>query len=298
MLTIKAAAELTGIPEATLRIWERRYGLGATHRTESGYRLYDSDSIAKLKAMQELIDSGWGASQAAHEVLANQEKNKGAGSGSSASSEITQYAQFQTLTTEFFQALSTLDQADLNSVLDRVFAKGSFEFVIDNWVVPTLQEVGTKWLTGESTIVMEHFASSSIMRRISALFEAAGQSNSGPRVLVGAPHESFHEIGILSFATAIRRRGLNTIYLGTNIPAESWAEAVISYQASAVAISVATKSDVKNAQSCVNAIRKSNRQIVISAGGPYAPELKNVDLVLNGNLIDSSSALHELLEMN
>lgn len=41
MVTIKRAAELTGVPEHTLRAWERRYGLVAPARTDGGYRLYD-----------------------------------------------------------------------------------------------------------------------------------------------------------------------------------------------------------------------------------------------------------------
>ena len=41
MFTIKRAAELTGLPVATLRAWERRYGVVAPIRSEGGYRLYE-----------------------------------------------------------------------------------------------------------------------------------------------------------------------------------------------------------------------------------------------------------------
>jgi DNA-binding transcriptional MerR regulator len=36
MYTIGHAARLTGVPAATLRVWERRYGLEHPHRTEGG----------------------------------------------------------------------------------------------------------------------------------------------------------------------------------------------------------------------------------------------------------------------
>ena len=45
MYTIKRAAEITGVPAATLRAWERRYAIIQPERTDSGYRLYDDESV-------------------------------------------------------------------------------------------------------------------------------------------------------------------------------------------------------------------------------------------------------------
>jgi DNA-binding transcriptional MerR regulator len=39
MYTIKQAAQLTGVPEGSLRAWERRYGVVVPHRTQAGYRI-------------------------------------------------------------------------------------------------------------------------------------------------------------------------------------------------------------------------------------------------------------------
>ena len=39
MYTIGRVAALTGVPVATLRAWERRYGVVEPVRTDSGYRL-------------------------------------------------------------------------------------------------------------------------------------------------------------------------------------------------------------------------------------------------------------------
>ena len=51
MYTIKHAAQLTGIPADTLRMWERRYGVVTPIRNQGGYRLYDDAAIARLTAM-------------------------------------------------------------------------------------------------------------------------------------------------------------------------------------------------------------------------------------------------------
>ena len=65
MYTIKRAAELTGIPVATLRAWERRYAVVRPERSSGGYRLYDDRALADLVLMQALVDQGWSAGQAA-----------------------------------------------------------------------------------------------------------------------------------------------------------------------------------------------------------------------------------------
>ena len=65
MYTIKGAAELTGVAAATLRAWERRYGIGAPARSESGYRLYSEANLQSLGLMRDLVDSGWAPRQAA-----------------------------------------------------------------------------------------------------------------------------------------------------------------------------------------------------------------------------------------
>ena len=61
---IKAVTEATGLPAATLRAWERRYGALSPGRTQSGYRLYSARDIAVLRWLKARIDEGVSISQA------------------------------------------------------------------------------------------------------------------------------------------------------------------------------------------------------------------------------------------
>ena len=69
MFTIKHAADVTGVPVATLRAWERRYGVVNPVRSDGGYRLYDEKSLGTIRAIRDLVAAGWSASQAAAEVV-------------------------------------------------------------------------------------------------------------------------------------------------------------------------------------------------------------------------------------
>lgn len=54
---ISVAAELSGIPVQSLRLYER-YGLLAPARSQGGTRRYSADDLARLARISELVDAG------------------------------------------------------------------------------------------------------------------------------------------------------------------------------------------------------------------------------------------------
>jgi hypothetical protein len=57
-LTLKAVSRRTGIPAATLRTWEHRYGFLRPRRSASGYRLYGEEEIARIEQVKYLVRQG------------------------------------------------------------------------------------------------------------------------------------------------------------------------------------------------------------------------------------------------
>jgi DNA-binding transcriptional MerR regulator len=57
-LTLKAVSRRTGIPAATLRTWEHRYGFLRPRRSASGYRLYGEEEIARIEQVKYLMGQG------------------------------------------------------------------------------------------------------------------------------------------------------------------------------------------------------------------------------------------------
>ena len=56
--SIGVASRLTGIRPATLRIWERRYGLVKPGRPEGKTRVYSEDDVRRLSLIKSLVDAG------------------------------------------------------------------------------------------------------------------------------------------------------------------------------------------------------------------------------------------------
>ena len=55
---IGTVARLTGLKPDTLRVWERRYGLGASHKTVSGRRQYTQSDLEHLQIVAMLVADG------------------------------------------------------------------------------------------------------------------------------------------------------------------------------------------------------------------------------------------------
>jgi hypothetical protein len=58
LYAIGTVARLTGLKPDTLRVWERRYGLGASHKSASGRRQYTQADLEHLQLVAALVGSG------------------------------------------------------------------------------------------------------------------------------------------------------------------------------------------------------------------------------------------------
>jgi methanogenic corrinoid protein MtbC1 len=268
--TIKEAALRAGIGVPLLRAWERRYGVVRPTRTPAGYRLYDDAAIDRVRAMRQLVEEGWTASQAAQHIAAGGVPAR----INDASDRTTFGPELASGDVDFGHALvesaAALDMATIEALLDDAFASGSFERVVDDRLMPALNALGDAWARGDVSVAGEHAASYAVLRRLSAAFEAAGPGSTAHQpVLVGLPAGSRHEIGALAFATALRRRGIGAIYLGADIPLESWLEAARRTGGRAVVIGIPTSADVSRAKAVAQALLEVEG-LVVAVGGPGA----------------------------
>ena len=258
MYTIKHAAEMIGVKVATLRAWERRYGLTDPERTDAGYRLYDDENLRALSTMNALVLEGWAPKQAAEEAQRRMAEPRldapwqGDGAGA---------------TEELLRAAEILDVAAVTRLLDAQFASDSPEKVIDDWLLPSLQSLGLAWASGRVSVAGEHMVSHAVVRRLSATYEAAEPLGQGPEVMIGLPPKSRHELGLLGFAVAARRVGLATTYLGADLPSDEWVAVVESRRPAALVLAASMSRDLSRLADVVEAMRAAHPDLLIAVGG-------------------------------
>lgn len=304
MYTIKQAAARSGLSVPTVRVWERRYGVVSPQRTASGYRLYDDDAIDRLTAMRHLVETeGYRPSQAAEQVLAAGADLAALVEGARAATAATNLPatpgprHSSELVASFVAAALELDVAAMEGTLDEAFAGERFEAAAEHVVFPALREIGDRWSAGELDVAMEHAASETIRRRLARFFDAAPAAGE-PDVVVGLPPGGRHEIGALAFAIAARRRGLDVVYLGADVPIASWLAAVEATGAPVAVIGTIGAPDVGAVAEVVAALRASTRPPAVALGGRRAAQVAGApgSVVLPDALEDAVNTVRRLLD--
>jgi MerR family transcriptional regulator, light-induced transcriptional regulator len=292
MYTIKQASARTGVSVASLRAWERRYHVVAPTRTDSGYRLYDDQAIATLSAMRRLVEDGWSPAAAASSLAAGEPTPPPPSSSPvTGRAEHAAHPEGAELTAAYIDAAAAVDVNAVETVLDQAFALGSFELVADTWLMPTLRALGEAWASGRVDVAGEHAASHAVMRRLSHTFAAAASQTTGPRVVVGLPSGSHHELGALAFATAARRRGLAVVYLGADLPATSWQRAVRAFPSRAAVIVVPTPADRPAAAKTAEHLVRTAPELVVAVGGGHASDLTSEVLTLPASIGEAARVI-------
>ncbi len=285
MYTIKRAAELTGISVATLRAWERRYGVVSPQRSDGGYRLYGPEDVRALAIMNSLVNEGWSAREAAAETTRRLSSRDAAGrdaptgrgqreSRAGRAAPLRPGGRYQSEDAEaFIRAAERLDSASATAVLDARFALGTFEHVVDDWLMPTLALVGDAWAQGRLTVAGEHLVSYAVQRRLAAAYEVAAGGVDGPTLLIGLPPGARHELGLLAFAVAARRAGFATVYVGADLPVEDWLRAIEARRAAGMVMAVPRNIDIATAQEIVDTVSRTRPEVVIGLGGSQQNEI-------------------------
>jgi methanogenic corrinoid protein MtbC1 len=217
--------------------------------------------------MRSLIDDGWAPSTAAGRIREMGDADVaqiiasapvGAAPGESAAPALAR---------AFVTFAADLDESGLERTLDEMFARGSFEQVASDFVMPALRALGESWESGALDVAAEHAASGAVQRRLGSAFMAAGLPRSENVVLVGLPPGGRHDLGALAFATAARRAGVAVRYLGADLPITDWLEAVQRAGARAVVIGALIPEDAVAATKVARELRAAHPRLLICFGG-------------------------------
>lgn len=244
---LKAVVRETGLKPDTLRAWERRYGVPAPQRTDSGHRLYSQHDIDTLKWLLARQDEGMSISRAVelwHRLEADglDPLATSLAPGAQRAPEVRPPlappvppaleplgapsafgagATVAGLRRAWVNACLSFDEYDAEQLLSQAFALFPAETVCLEVLQKGLADIGSGWYRGQVTVQQEHFASALALRRMEALLIATPAPTRPGRILVGCPPDEEHTFGPLLLSLLLRRRGWEVVYLGANVPIRS-----------------------------------------------------------------------------
>ena len=214
LLTVAAVARRIGVAPATLRTWDRRYGLGPSSHEAGEHRRYCPNDLAQLTLMRRLIISGVAPADAAVRAKAH--------SGSvSVENVIQDFEVREDVVDSLHRAAKSLDKNFVETLLRKDISENG---VIASWtevIVPLLFLVGDEWAATGTGIEVEHMLSEIIKRLLrEGVAEIKEPVNTQP-VLLASVGEELHCLALHALAAALAEKGIETFFLGARTPLEA-----------------------------------------------------------------------------
>lgn len=221
LLNIGAVSRMTGIPEATLRVWERRYGFPQAERSAGGHRLYSHADVAQLEWVRLRLSEGMQVNQAVRALRnATEEGAFSPNIWPSAleSGGVAIEALHRRLQQRLMRALLQHDMETANQVIGDAHGYCTMEEIILEILLPTFNAIGEAWEHGEIDVATEHLATNHLRHHLLLCIRLGPPPFSvRPVVLACAPGE-LHEGSLLMIGALLRRLRWPILYLGQTLP--------------------------------------------------------------------------------
>jgi DNA-binding transcriptional MerR regulator len=253
---IGALARRLGVAPATLRDWERRYGIGSGGRSAGGHRRYRPADIARIEHMRRLVLDGMPPGEAARAALASEsaaepaqgepaqgepvreeavrgepvreepvreEPDRAAwGAGGRSLPLPGQLPQARGLA----RAALALDGPAIAGLLDRALDSSGVVATWERLAVPVLTAVGERTATSGTCIEVEHLLSTQLLAALAARVSRLAEPLNARTVLLACADDEEHSLPLYALAAALAERGVRTTMLGARTPPPALADAI------------------------------------------------------------------------
>jgi len=183
-MNIQAVARRTGIPSATLRKWEQRYGVLTPERTAGSHRRYTERDVLRVEWLKARIEEGYRIGEAARLLGGYSDAPRLDAEG---------------LVEELVAGAVSPDPPRVVSAVDQAFALFPTEHAVTEVIAPALRRIGELWEQGEATVAQEHQLTG-IPERIQTTAGVGHDQNPGSQGMHD-PHGERHLAKAVAFVT-------------------------------------------------------------------------------------------------
>ena len=257
-LSVAAAARRLGVAPATLRTWDRRYGVGPTDHTPGRHRRYSPDDLARLDVMHHALVRGATPAEAAAHALTvpaprrdaaratpdPPEDAPGAGPGDDPARERETFwtgddpIRARSGGTALRlpgagwrarglgRAALALDTHTVRELLTESIAQTGLQATWDDVARPVLAAVAQRWVETGAGIEIEHLLSDCVTGVFSAVTATAPPPGRARPVLLAGMAGDQHRLPLVVLGATLAQRGVSSRSLGTDLPPEALVTAI------------------------------------------------------------------------
>ena len=276
LYNIGIVSRMTGIPVATLRVWERRYGFPNAIRTPGGHRLCSEREVMRLRWVKARVDDGMQTGQA---IRALQHMELEGRFSEITPAPVIRPTMMDTSLMAFhhrlLELLSVNDLQQADQMLGEVLTLYPLEDLILDVIAPTIHAIGQAWEDGKISVATEHLATNFLRQHLLVwmMTGPAAYDRVQPTVLSCAPDE-WHEGSLLIMSVLLRRRRWPVAYLGQAVPLPDLAALAHQIHAPAIVLVAMVERTAQNLMDWPHFFpeAKETGRPVIAFGGPIFSE--------------------------
>lgn len=235
-VSVAVAARRLGIAPATLRTWDRRYGVGPSERDGGTHRRYSPTDMARLDYMSALIRSGnspaASAAASLDRVFATPEQEQAvheisaAPIGRSGGGNVIATPGCDRRARGLAKSASALDQVACASIISESLNEIG---VIRTWnesLMPLLKSIGEMWELRQCGIEVEHILSTAIQTEFARFAHEATTDTTRAMVVLGSLNGDSHQLPLWALGAGLAEQGIRSIHLGGGMPLESLGDVI------------------------------------------------------------------------
>lgn len=283
---IRVVARRTGITEATLRMWERRYGFPDPSRKSSGARVYTAEQVETLELIAKALELGYRAGEVVPKPADELARLVAEARGDHATGDVADVAGLMAL-------VEAEDPPALAQALRRALAALGIRTFVRELAEPLLVEVGARWHAGDLNIRHEHFLTEAMTTELRQALALAGGTGRPLVMLATLPGER-HGLALQLTALYLASWGAGCRSLGVDTPPEEIAGAAAAQNADVVGISISLVGDHEDVEGDLAALReKLPSKTGLWVGGRSAGDVR---LPPGAELVPDWDTMEELLK--
>jgi DNA-binding transcriptional MerR regulator len=237
--SVAAVARVLGVAPATLRTWDRRYGVGPSGHRAGQHRRYTEADLGRLETMRRLLLQGVSTADAARAATTVQ-RDEGP------STEVPEPTTGPSLRSrersrpagvaarQLREAALRMDADRVVTLLTRAVDEHGVPAVWETLLRPALTGIGDRWAGDAGCIAAEHLLSQCATQVLHQAMRGPVR-RARPVLLVCAPDEA-HVLPLHALAAALAERSVPSRLLGAATPAGATTAAARRLQPSAVVV--------------------------------------------------------------
>jgi DNA-binding transcriptional regulator YhcF (GntR family)/methanogenic corrinoid protein MtbC1 len=144
------------------------------------------------------------------------------------------------------EALLSFDCIGIEQAISEILAVYSLEIVASKLFLTIIRDFEQQWLKGEISLLAHNYAITTLRSQLIGMMNAATMLSNGSRVMLACAPGDQHEIGLISLALSLRRRGFVVIYFGPNLTLDEFHQIIEKSRPRLICMSACTTQSVEN----------------------------------------------------